>query len=126
MKKLFISLLFLLSIFTLGCQSAFNTIDKNLEGISASEVTYTRKGDFSNATVKGFNYVNTPEKVTADNIYIDESITGLGSVTISLKGYKRIKQKDELTNNSLIVDKPDVVSPVVTVPTIPSVDPTVK
>ena len=98
MKKFILSVLVLISAFSFsGCQSAISTLDKNLTGVSASEVTYVRKGKFTSATIKGDNYINSTDKVTADSIYIDEEIIGVGSINITLKGYQRLKQKEETT-----------------------------
>ncbi len=96
MKKLFISLFLLLSIFaSSGCTTAIGKLDGALNGVSASEVTYVRKGKFTSATIKAENYINSDDKTTADTIYIDEEIFGVGSININLKNYQRLKDKSE-------------------------------
>jgi hypothetical protein len=98
MKKLFISLFLLLSIFgSSGCTTAIGKLDGALNGVSASEVTYVRKGKFTSATIKAENYNNSDEKTSADVIYIDEEIFGVGSINVSLKNYQRLKNKSENT-----------------------------
>lgn len=96
MKKLFISLFLLLSVFgSSGCTTAIGKLDGALNGVSASEVTYVRKGKFTSATIKAENYHNSDEKTSADTIYIDEEIFGVGSVNLNIKKYQRLKDKPQ-------------------------------
>lgn len=97
MKKLFISLFLLVSVFgSTGCTTAIGKLDGALNGVSASEVTYVRKGKFTSATIKADNYINSKDKTTADTIYIDEEVFGVGSINVTLKNYQRLKDSKEI------------------------------
>jgi len=97
MKKVFISLFLLVSVFcSTGCTTAIGKLDGALTGVSASEVTYVRKGKFTSATIKADNYVNAKDKTTADVIYIDEEVFGVGSINVTLKNYQRLKDSKEI------------------------------
>lgn len=79
-------------LFVSGC-GTIQKMDEALEGVDATSVKYTRKTYGTSATIIADGYYNNSEEVKADKIFIDESIPIVGSVTIDIQGYKRVKNK---------------------------------